>query len=860
LCAALLFESNVTPKNEFLEAPTPTTHSQDVAAPHPPQEAPLKHHPTHRFFHRLLLALGLFSLLCSVLCLTACGSSDDEAASSPPPAAAASAAVSGVILASSSSEPVANAKVSSGNSTAQTAADGSFTLQNVSAGETAVLRVQAAGYVDGFLSVSPTASTGAAKRHSVRLVRAANAVVVDAAAANTVTVPNSTAQVALPANGLVNAAGAPVSGKVSVQITPINPAADPLSMPGNYTTSANQRIESFGAINVVLKDASGAALNLKTGSSATIRIALSSLSADTPASIPLFYLNEATGLWVQEGTATLAGTAPNQYYEGVVTHFSTWNADRVQDTIYVNGCVNDAAGKPLVDAEVSSVGIDYSGSARDTTNTEGKFRVAIRKAGRASIFADSGNVSNTVVAGPSGVDITLPACLVVNGAPVAPTVLEQPTNVVTPPSGFAFFRVVATGTRPLKYQWKRGGVPIAGQTYDYLFLLGDELVAGNYSVTITNPAGSVTSAVATLTLAVVTPVAPTIVVQPVNASAPIGGTATFLAFATAEPAPSYQWQRNGVAIAGATSASYTTPAVTQADIGATYSVVVRNTLGSITSNAATLTLGSAAVGGDKENLLRMVNLSFNFYYASASPLSFIADGQTFANPSTVCQSGTASATLNGNPVAANQAVPTTGTLAATFADCTSNGRTYSGSSSVVYALDSFLATNGTSTTTANNMRVRLNAGPTVVDDVTANGVGTLTYRTTVGATDTTSNLQLTQSPGATLRNNATGGLTATFNSGSVTLKTVMANNASTAKQVAYTYDNLTFTVDGVSYVAQGSYQYDFSPALTGSGEVVLSSKGQRIGRIFFDANGVFSIEVDGVVKPFNATLGNAARR
>ena len=57
---------------------------------------------------------------------------------------------------------------------------------------------------------------------------------------------------------------------------------------------------------------------------------------------------------------------------------------------------------------------------------------------------------------------------------------------------------------------------------------------------------------------------------------------------------SYQWQRNGTSISGATGASYTTPPVTNADNGAQFKVIVSNSLGSVTSNAATLTIGAAS--------------------------------------------------------------------------------------------------------------------------------------------------------------------------------------------------------------------------------------------------------------------------
>jgi hypothetical protein len=55
----------------------------------------------------------------------------------------------------------------------------------------------------------------------------------------------------------------------------------------------------------------------------------------------------------------------------------------------------------------------------------------------------------------------------------------------------------------------------------------------------------------------------------------------------------YQWQKNGTAISGAASSSYTTPATTSSDNGAQFTVTVSNSAGSATSNAATLTVNAA---------------------------------------------------------------------------------------------------------------------------------------------------------------------------------------------------------------------------------------------------------------------------
>ena len=62
--------------------------------------------------------------------------------------------------------------------------------------------------------------------------------------------------------------------------------------------------------------------------------------------------------------------------------------------------------------------------------------------------------------------------------------------------------------------------------------------------------------------------------------------------ASGNPTLRYQWRKNGANITGATRATYTTPATTSSDNGALFSVVVTNSLGSATSNNATLTVTS----------------------------------------------------------------------------------------------------------------------------------------------------------------------------------------------------------------------------------------------------------------------------
>src|SRR5208337_4403730 len=106
----------------------------------------------------------------------------------------------------------------------------------------------------------------------------------------------------------------------------------------------------------------------------------------------------------------------------------------------------------------------------------------------------------------------------------------------------------------------------------------------NYTVTVSNTSGTVTSGPFALT---VNPAAPAITVQPVSQTVDAGQTATFTVAATGTAPISYQWYMGGAAINGATSSSYTIPATTIANSGSSYTVTVTNVAGSATSSVAT---------------------------------------------------------------------------------------------------------------------------------------------------------------------------------------------------------------------------------------------------------------------------------
>ena len=208
----------------------------------------------------------------------------------------------------------------------------------------------------------------------------------------------------------------------------------------------------------------------------------------------------------------------------------------------------------------------------------------------ATTSSDNGAQFTVIISNSVGTVTSNAATLTVN---TPPSISAQPISQTATAGQTASFSVTASGTSPLSYQWNKNGTAIGGATSSS-YTTPVTTTADNgaqFTVTVSNSAGSVTSSAATLTVNV----APSITTQPASQTVTVGQTATFSVTASGTTPFSYQWQKNGVAISGATSANYTTPATSSSDTGAQFTVTISNSAGSATSNAATLTVNAAAV-------------------------------------------------------------------------------------------------------------------------------------------------------------------------------------------------------------------------------------------------------------------------
>lgn len=155
--------------------------------------------------------------------------------------------------------------------------------------------------------------------------------------------------------------------------------------------------------------------------------------------------------------------------------------------------------------------------------------------------------------------------------PTAPTITTQPVATTTVLAGSSVtLTVVASGTNPVTYQWRKAGKDIADATMaSYMIGITTTADSGDYTVVVTNPKGSVTSAIAKLTVAE----PPKVTTQPKDITGLPGGTIVLTAAATSAAPVAYQWYFNNSPISGATQATYTVVGATGATTGYYYVMV-----------------------------------------------------------------------------------------------------------------------------------------------------------------------------------------------------------------------------------------------------------------------------------------------
>jgi protocatechuate 3,4-dioxygenase beta subunit len=295
--------------------------------------------------------------------------------------------------------PLQGVTVTIGTNNTVTDADGHFHLTDVQAGNYVLVNFKKTSYIGTQKIVAVTRDN--TTNTSCTMFEASHTNLNS-------TVPNilssNGAEISIPANAFV-ANGVPFTGSVYAEYLYFDPgnSVNLDAFPGNFsgvqTDGTEVMFETYGFINASFYDAANTniKLSLASGVSALITVPIPlQLQSNAPQDIPMWYYNESTGKWMEEGAATKVGNT----YQGSVSHFTWWNFDAkipVNRQAFLTGKVvmNDANNTPVADAMVVCSGVSYFGNTGAVTDANGNFSIIVQANSQVRIQAFEGeNISN----------------------------------------------------------------------------------------------------------------------------------------------------------------------------------------------------------------------------------------------------------------------------------------------------------------------------------------------------------------------------------------------------------------------------------------------------------------------------------
>lgn len=256
-----------------------------------------------------------------------------------------------------------------------------------------------------------------------------------------------------------------------------------------------------------------------------------------------------------------------------------------------------------------------------TISCGGNFGMALRKDGKLIAWGDNsygqtnvpvGLTNIVAIAGTSYGALALTAD---DGPPLIGLLGDQTVEA----GAIARMGITAISTTPLSYQWLCSSTNLPNATNATLVFTNIPTSrTGTYSVIVSNVYGAVTSCPASL---IVAPLA--IVNSPTNLTGLIAGSVTFSVSAAGTKPFTYQWQHAGTNIVGATGATLTLASLSPNQAGS-YSVIVSNSLGGMTSSTAWLNIVPMVVNSLLKNQYSFPggNAAFNIGISASIPQSY----------------------------------------------------------------------------------------------------------------------------------------------------------------------------------------------------------------------------------------------
>ena len=271
-------------------------------------------------------------------------------------------ALSGIVR-DASGTPIEGVSIVSGSSAATTNTDGFFEFDQIQVvsvqNDRSVVRFSKAGYFDVVRSMDADDAEGAS--WEVVMCKKENndfTSIKTYSSSSDQTLQAGEMKIDMPQDGYkVDGTGLSYTGKVKSEMVYLDPNNERFSemMPGGdlaavRSDNSSAQLVSYGMTDLNMYAENGDKLQLKDGSKAKLTFPIpAGMGENPPASIPLWSFNEKTGLWEEEGSATLQGNV----YVGEVAHFSWVNLDYPEKQGTVYGYVKDDTGKVLPGVRLS---------------------------------------------------------------------------------------------------------------------------------------------------------------------------------------------------------------------------------------------------------------------------------------------------------------------------------------------------------------------------------------------------------------------------------------------------------------------------------------------------------------------------
>jgi hypothetical protein len=240
--------------------------------------------------------------------------------------------------------PVNEVQIAIGSATAITDENGVFTIANANVNENfAYIKATKTGYIPASRSVVPLQTS--TNQINITLLAQETVATISSGEASEVSLPNG-ATVNFE-GGFITENGDAYTGAVAVSVHYLAPNQDetftqmPGMLFGKRTDGSPTGMETYGMLAVNLYGANGEVLNIDENTPATLTLPVDASTPNAPESMPLWYFDEVTGYWKEEGVATKVGSN----YVAEVTHFTWWNVDFPLDT--VNACFSLSATNAL---------------------------------------------------------------------------------------------------------------------------------------------------------------------------------------------------------------------------------------------------------------------------------------------------------------------------------------------------------------------------------------------------------------------------------------------------------------------------------------------------------------------------------